>query len=242
MVKELRETLRAMWVRLRRTENWIFGMSQMPLIVEEGTSGIWRYRKWSNGVAECWGRTAPKDYACGTNTSGYGYYVSESQYLPTNLFTSVVAGFGDRLQGEGTYPSNTLITININTLTTTEIRYWVQSASSSTQSLAISLYVIGSWKATTDTPQNLIDYLYDNHVWDYNYLSNLPKINGQTVSGSKTLADYGFTGEIANDKIGYTTTAPTAANTDGLKIVVLEEEPETKYDGWLYIIVESEEE
>ena len=24
-------------------------------IVEQGTSGIWTYRKWASGVAECWG-------------------------------------------------------------------------------------------------------------------------------------------------------------------------------------------
>lgn len=24
-------------------------------IVEEGTSGIWTYRKWNSGIAECWG-------------------------------------------------------------------------------------------------------------------------------------------------------------------------------------------
>ena len=36
--------------------------------------------------------------------------------------------------------------------------------------------------------------------------------------------------------IPYTTTAPTANNTTGLKIVVLSSEPATKYDGYLYII------
>ena len=25
-------------------------------IVEEGTSGIWSYRKWNSGIAECWGK------------------------------------------------------------------------------------------------------------------------------------------------------------------------------------------
>ena len=25
-------------------------------VVERGTSGIWTYRKWNSGVAECWGR------------------------------------------------------------------------------------------------------------------------------------------------------------------------------------------
>ena len=36
--------------------------------------------------------------------------------------------------------------------------------------------------------------------------------------------------------LGYVTSAPTAANTDGLKIAVLSSDPGTKYSGWLYII------
>lgn len=27
-------------------------------VVEQGTSGIWAYRKWNSGIAECWGRTS----------------------------------------------------------------------------------------------------------------------------------------------------------------------------------------
>lgn len=34
----------------------------------------------------------------------------------------------------------------------------------------------------------------------------------------------------------YLTTAPSAANTDGIKIVVLSSEPATKYNGYLYLI------
>ena len=37
-------------------------------------------------------------------------------------------------------------------------------------------------------------------------------------------------------KLLYQTTEPTADNTDGLKIVVLSSEPQTKYNGYLYII------
>lgn len=36
--------------------------------------------------------------------------------------------------------------------------------------------------------------------------------------------------------IVYTTSAPTAANTNGIKICVLSSEPATKYSGWLYLI------
>lgn len=44
-------------------------------------------------------------------------------------------------------------------------------------------------------------------------------------------------GQIGADvPLYYTTTAPTADNTDGLKIAVLSSEPVMKYSGWLYII------
>lgn len=45
---------------------------------------------------------------------------------------------------------------------------------------------------------------------------------------------------ITNEGVNYTTTAPTAANTDGsLKFVVLSSEPATKYDGYIYLITEA---
>lgn len=30
--------------------------SDASIIIEQGTSGIWTYRKWSNGISECWGQ------------------------------------------------------------------------------------------------------------------------------------------------------------------------------------------
>ena len=38
--------------------------------------------------------------------------------------------------------------------------------------------------------------------------------------------------------VSYTTTEPTSPNTDGLKFVVLNYEPNTRYDGWIYIITD----
>ena len=36
----------------------------MDIVIEQGTSGIWTYRKWNSGIAECWG------YWSATNASG----------------------------------------------------------------------------------------------------------------------------------------------------------------------------
>lgn len=48
----------------------------------------------------------------------------------------------------------------------------------------------------------------------------------------------GQVGHSAISDLPYLTTAPSSANTSGLKIVVLSSEPATKYDGYLYIITE----
>lgn len=48
-------------------------------VVDYGTSGIWTYRKWDSGIAECWGRT---DTVVPTS----GYY---AEALPTGVFESV---------------------------------------------------------------------------------------------------------------------------------------------------------
>lgn len=45
-------------------------------IVEQGTSGIWTYRKWNSGIAECWG----KDNIVEPITTSYsGVYVGTQQ-------------------------------------------------------------------------------------------------------------------------------------------------------------------
>lgn len=66
----------------------------------------------------------------------------------------------------------------------------------------------------------------------YNDLTNKPTfktVTGQSVTGS---------GDIIPSSIQYTTTVPTAINTDGLKFVLCSSEPATKYDGWVYLIEE----
>jgi hypothetical protein len=47
----------------------------LDYIVEQGTSGIWTYRKWSSGIAECWGR---KSITATINTAWGSLYSSGS--------------------------------------------------------------------------------------------------------------------------------------------------------------------
>lgn len=62
------------------------------------------------------------------------------------------------------------------------------------------------------------------------------------LRGSATRPTYnGNNMALASDtapSVAYTTTVPTAANTNGLKVVLCDSEPATKYDGWVYLIKE----
>lgn len=64
---------------------------ELPTVIEQGTSGIWTYRKWSDGTSECWGQ---KDFyvTFGTSTWG-GMYTSgaisgSNVTFPSGLFNS----------------------------------------------------------------------------------------------------------------------------------------------------------
>lgn len=48
------------------------GQEMKDFIVEQGTSGIWTYRKWNSGIAECWGTIAPAAHSI-TNAWGAIY-------------------------------------------------------------------------------------------------------------------------------------------------------------------------
>lgn len=109
------------------------------------------------------------------------------------------------------------------------------------------------------------EYLWTRFTWNNNTFSYIATRYGIDGTGAgdmlKSIYSPNYTGELAskvdlsakqdsitsntditaktiNAGLVYTTTAPTGANANGLKIAVLSSEPATKYSGWLYIITE----
>lgn len=122
-------------------KNSIVGMADY--IVEQGTAGIWVYRKWKSGISECWGRIS--DIYNGTSGStGEGSiydYQERTVEFPGDLFTDT--------------PLITATIIDIGSgIATAEVNYDVTSASSckvtawgvSTAFGAINVYAIGKYK------------------------------------------------------------------------------------------------
>ena len=69
------------------------GSSSQDYVVEYGTNGIWTYRKWASGIAECWGETENITLNYSTNIVGYLYIPSAgtSVALPSGLFTNIAS-------------------------------------------------------------------------------------------------------------------------------------------------------
>lgn len=64
---------------------------KVDYIIEEGTSGIWTYRKWASGIAECWCITTPTSIPASTWATWGSVYeakITDVINYPTNLFTS----------------------------------------------------------------------------------------------------------------------------------------------------------
>ena len=92
----------------------------------------------------------------------------------------------------------------------------------------------------------------DPYHWEATFSGATISTKGWTpyVPGTRTIAGVDLKDDITtaelqtalewNSKMGYLTTAPTSDNTSGkYDIVILTEEPATKYNGYIYIIAES---
>ena len=111
----------------------------VDLVVEQGTSGMWTYRKWSSGIAECWATTPAVSHAM-TNQSGNGYYCAKTYQFPSGLFTQVNNVQANRDSGMG------LVFISIYGITTSGLSCYVSCTLNTTQTFSISFYAIGQWK------------------------------------------------------------------------------------------------
>lgn len=117
----------------------------VDLVIEQGTSGIWRYRKWSSGIAECWGKQ--------TVSINFGQQIASSLYTSGNMtstpypdiFTSIeCVGCSGAQTAHGGWA--TLASANLQTSTKVlEVSYMAWTTSG-TQSVSVSLFMKGRWK------------------------------------------------------------------------------------------------
>lgn len=91
-----------------------------------------------------------------------------------------------------------------------------------------------SYRITVDKQLLLANYVYTNVELAINQVGT----NISADEGLLVAMDSSGKGTVTNS-LPILTTAPSSANTDGIKIVVLSSEPATKYSGYLYIVTGS---
>ena len=123
------------------------GEQQKDMIVEQGTSGIWTYKKYSSGTIECWTTT---HWATPTLTmsaiSSSGTYKSQtlSMPFPTDLFTDVENCFNVRFgfMSSGTY----LLSVMNSAPSNSVLPVVIVKGGSSTSACSIYAHAVGKWK------------------------------------------------------------------------------------------------
>lgn len=109
-------------------------------VVEQGTEGMWRYRKWNSGIAECWGYTSAESIAC-TTQWGSAYYSSPRTYnFPSGLFLPYPT------VNALLYDNGGLGWITINTWSESNVNLYISEPISNTRNMQICFQVSGRWK------------------------------------------------------------------------------------------------
>lgn len=113
-------------------------------VVEQGTSGIWTYRKWNSGVAECWGKNQTSQ-----SFSAWGSLYSTdvpSQAYPSGLFISNPCHFAQTHSVSDT--ANTISSIGASgSATETPPIIAIRGTTASALTAESYYYAIGRWKA-----------------------------------------------------------------------------------------------
>lgn len=146
---EVEDTLTAQDMTQQEVDDFVDSLNvggggvAVDLVVEEGTSGIWTYRKWSSGIAECWGKINATVSCTRQYSNLYIQPVGSIYPRQTFPFEFIAA------------PNCSISLENINgwlmpdgLVTTTQTQAWwlVRTASSSNLNVYVSYYAIGRWK------------------------------------------------------------------------------------------------
>lgn len=128
-------------------------------IVDEGVSGIWTWRKWASGLAECWGKKTVSSLNTTAWVNCY-YIIIPHENYPTNLFTEVVSAIGATASGNDFVASARTQTVggaSLSTTTSPDILCIRPNATNNNT-------VVGNWqiKGFWKTPE-LVDKIYKWH-------------------------------------------------------------------------------
>lgn len=111
-------------------------------VVEQGTSGIWTYRKWNSGIAECWGSTSK---TANINSAQGNIFTSSelTETYPSNIFITIQTVHVTK----SSYYSNSGIFGTAWDKDNRTVRFSVFRGNSSTNNTVdVSINIKGTWK------------------------------------------------------------------------------------------------
>jgi hypothetical protein len=115
------------------------GLATADYIIQQGVNGIWTYRKWNSGMAECWATVSTTMTVTGENpfTAGGGYVIPTYDFpftfvVAPSIHFSADVGNGYAIIAK-TYKSTTIAKALIYT----------NSVNGSSQSCRFSIYAFG---------------------------------------------------------------------------------------------------
>ena len=112
------------------------------LVVETGTEGMWTYRKWSDGTAECWGMV-DQSFTPSINWGSTKYVALGQHTFPSNLFnnTPEVIATASKTSGSG------MPIVALEAISSTGFKGFINELSGTqyTYPIKISFYAIGKW-------------------------------------------------------------------------------------------------
>lgn len=118
--------------------------SMKDYIVEQGTTGVWSYRKWNSGIAEIWFTQTQAHQFSSTVTWGSVYESPSVQYTyPENFFISEPLNLIQKGGGSGGW-----LEIGSGATKDKTPNIWVIYPVNKTNATTayISVYSIGRWK------------------------------------------------------------------------------------------------
>lgn len=107
----------------------------LPTIVEQGTSGIWTYRKWSDGTAECWGRASKTLSGNSVETATYVNYPFAFTAPPFAIVSTSAGGANNYLVRQLSDGSDA-----------SRLRLFFANTYSGQTTIYAHIYAIGRWK------------------------------------------------------------------------------------------------
>ena len=114
-------------------------------VVSQGTEGIWSYRKWSDGTAECWGTSALRTVSSWSQWGGiyYGNPYNVYDTYPSGLFTELPSCQAQIGQSSG---DCYLVKGASGDATKTCAFYPARGTSGGSFSYTVAYYAVGKWK------------------------------------------------------------------------------------------------